>query len=191
MPVQHRDFIATDIINPRLESFRDKFRLHEIHPARAKTVSFRATVLLFAVSVPFQPRPARFERNEESDGPLGRRRGRRRPRKLVVSIRVWDAARTLDSRSFVLFFCRSSRNRWIAVEGNDTDDRQCGYDSIVRHSWVSFEVFNARQKNACVWKSIRVGGWFILVFLGLLFIGIFIFGIFNILSWKKKDRFLQ
>lgn len=104
MPVQHRDFIATDIINPRLESFRDKFRLHEIHPARAKTVSFRATVLLFAVSVPFQPRPARFERNEESDGPLGRRRGRRRPRKLVVSIRVWDAARTLDSRSFVLFF---------------------------------------------------------------------------------------
>lgn len=104
MTVQHRDFIATDIINPRLESFRDKFRLHEIHPAWAKTVSFRATVLLFAVSVPFQPRPARFERNEESDGPLGRRRGRRRPRKLVVSIRVWDAARTLDSRSFVRFF---------------------------------------------------------------------------------------
>lgn len=82
-----RDFIATDVINPRVESFRDKFRLHEIHPARAKTVSFRATVLLFAVSVPFQPRPARFERNEESDGPLDRRRGRRRPRKLVVSIR--------------------------------------------------------------------------------------------------------
>lgn len=113
MPVQHRDFIATDIINPRLESFRDKFRLHEIHPARAKTVSFRATVLLFAVSVPFQPRPARFERNEESDGPLGRRRGRRRPRKLVVSIRVWDAARTLDSRSFVLFFVDVTDRRGI------------------------------------------------------------------------------
>lgn len=153
MTVQHRDFIATDIINPRLESFRDKFRLHEIHPAWAKTVSFRATVLLFAVSVPFQPRPARFERNEESDGPLGRRRGRRRPRKLVVSIRVWDAARTLDSRSFVRFFFfywfyRSSRNRWIVAEGNDTDDCQCDYDSIVWDRWVSLEFrFNARQKE--------------------------------------------
>lgn len=133
MLVQDRDFIATDVINPRVESFRDKFRLHEIHPARAKTVSFRVTVLLFAVSVPFQPRPARFERNEESDGPLDRRRGRRRPRKLVVSIRVWGAAKNIRLslvRPFFYRLYRSSKNRWN-VEANDTGDCQCGYHSIV------------------------------------------------------------
>lgn len=70
--------------------------------------SFRATVLLFAVSVRFQSRPTRFHRNEESDEPLGRRRDRRRLRKLVVSIGV-RVARVLQliehrvSRSSAVF----------------------------------------------------------------------------------------
>lgn len=112
--------------------------------------SFRATVLLFAVSVRFQSRPTRFHRNEESDEPLGRRRDRRRLRKLVVSIgvRVARVRQLIEHRvgvSFLGRFYQCTDHRGIVGTPDDRENDIC--QRHVRRDVVSTtrSLFHARS----------------------------------------------